>query len=181
MEKLDCCVQGQGHSRISNYQWMFVQMLSSETLNLLLLNLVWWCNIMSQIVFEKDWFAVFKIMVIVMDNVIKICPLIYYLNCWPFLQLNLVWWHIIIRWIVWWKDWSTLVVKVTEKVKNSSECSSGLYFLSCWPPVTKLDMVMQHHGPKCHARRLVCSETALLRIVNDLITALDDTHIFLFS
>ena len=22
--------------------------------------------------------------------------------------------------------------------------------------VTKLDMVMQHHGPKCHARKLVC-------------------------
>ena len=85
MEKLDCCVQGQGHSRISNYQWMFVQMLSSETLNLLLLNLVWWCNIMSQIVFEKDWFAVFKIMVIVMDNVIKIWQfLLHLLNCWSF-------------------------------------------------------------------------------------------------
>ena len=57
--------------------------------------------------------------------------------------------------------------KATEKVQNSSEHSSGRYLLRCWPsisggylftcwPVTKLGMVMQHHGPKCHARRLVC-------------------------
>ena len=39
MEKLDCCVQGQGHSKISNCQWMLVQMISSEMLNLLLPNL----------------------------------------------------------------------------------------------------------------------------------------------
>ena len=36
MEKLDCCVQDQGHSKISKCQWMFVQMISSEMLNLLL-------------------------------------------------------------------------------------------------------------------------------------------------
>ena len=50
MEKSDCCFQGQGHSKILKCQWMFVQMTSSETLNLLLPNLVWWCIIMSQIV-----------------------------------------------------------------------------------------------------------------------------------
>ena len=48
MEKLDCCVQGQGHSNTSKYQWMFIQMMFSESLNLLLPNLVWWCSIMSQ-------------------------------------------------------------------------------------------------------------------------------------
>ena len=53
-------------------------------------------------------------------------------------------------------DCSVVVkVKVTEKVKNSSECSCGRYLLSCWPSVTKLCMVMQHHGSKCHWRRLV--------------------------
>ena len=31
-KKLDCYVQGQGHSKISKCQWMFVQMISSETL-----------------------------------------------------------------------------------------------------------------------------------------------------
>ena len=38
MEKLDCC--GQGHSKISKCQWMFIQMIFSESLNLLLPNLV---------------------------------------------------------------------------------------------------------------------------------------------
>ena len=35
MEKFDCCVQGQGHSKISKCQWMFVQMIFSELRNLL--------------------------------------------------------------------------------------------------------------------------------------------------
>ena len=75
MEKLDCCVQGHGHSKILKCQWMFVQ-ISSESLNLLVLlpNLVWWCIIMSQIVFQKDWFAFFKVKVTVKDNIIKIWP-----------------------------------------------------------------------------------------------------------
>ena len=46
--------------------------------------------------------------------------------------------------------------KVTGKVQNSGECSPGLYFLNCKPFVTKLGMVMHHHGPECHAKRLVC-------------------------
>ena len=40
MEKLDCCAQGQGHSKISKYQWMFLEIIS-EWLNLLLSDLVW--------------------------------------------------------------------------------------------------------------------------------------------
>ena len=85
MEKLDCHVQGQGHSKISKCQWMFVQMVSSETLNLLLPNVVWWCIIMSQIGFETDWFAVFKFKVTVVDNMIKMWQfLLYPLNCWSF-------------------------------------------------------------------------------------------------
>ena len=43
MEKLDCCVQGQGHSKVSK---------CSECLSRYLLNLIWWCIIMSQIVFQ---------------------------------------------------------------------------------------------------------------------------------
>ena len=81
IDKLDCCVQGQGHSKISNCQWMLVQMISSEMLNLLLPNLVWWCIIISQNVLQKDWFAVFKVKVTITDNIIKICLFIYYLNC----------------------------------------------------------------------------------------------------
>ena len=54
-------------------------------------------------------------------------------------------------------DCSVVVkVKVTEKVQNISvnvhlnDISSAAE-----PSVTKLGMVMQHHGPKYHARRLV--------------------------
>ena len=69
MEKLDCCVQGQGHSKISKCQWMFVQIIFSKSLNILLPNLVWWCISMTQIVFQKDWFAVFKVKVTVKNNI----------------------------------------------------------------------------------------------------------------
>ena len=48
MEKLDICIQGQGHSKGSVCQWMFVQIIFSEPQNILLPNLVWWCSIMSQ-------------------------------------------------------------------------------------------------------------------------------------
>ena len=63
--KLDCCVQGQGHSEGSKFQWMFVQMMSSEPFNLLLPNLINWGIIMS-------WFAVFKVKVTVKVYIIKI-------------------------------------------------------------------------------------------------------------
>ena len=81
-------------------------MVSSESLDLLLPNLVWWCIIMSQIAFQKDWFAVLKVKVTMKDHVIKV---------WlsnissELLILNLVWWHIIISWIVLWKDWNALL------------------------------------------------------------------------
>ena len=39
-QKLDYCVQGQGHRKMSKYHWMFVQARSSELLNLLLPNFV---------------------------------------------------------------------------------------------------------------------------------------------
>ena len=134
MEKFDCCVQGQGHSKISKCQWMFVQMTFSESLNLLLLpNLVWWCIIISQNVLQKDWFAVFKVKVTITDNIIKICLFDILSELLILLQLNLVWWHIIISWIVLWKDWIALLQQGQgqRKVQNSSECSSGCYLLSC--------------------------------------------------
>ena len=41
LEKLDYCIQGQGHSKGSQCWWMFVQMIYSELQNILLPNLVW--------------------------------------------------------------------------------------------------------------------------------------------
>ena len=46
--KWDCCIQGQGHNKGSKCQWMFVQIIFSESQNILLPNLIWWCNFMSQ-------------------------------------------------------------------------------------------------------------------------------------
>ena len=129
MEKLGC--YGQGHSFKTS-----VNVCPNDifwTPNLLLPNLVWWCNIMSQIVFQKHWFAVFKVKVTVTDNIIKICLF----NIWtadPFatklgLMAHL---HKVKR-----LDCSVVVkVKITEKIQNSSECSSRWYLLSCWPSVT---------------------------------------------
>ena len=145
--------------QISRCSWMFVQMVSSESLNLFLPNLVWWCFIISQIVFQKDWFAVFKVKVTVEDHIIKI-PLFYMSSeLLILLQLNLVWWHIIISWIVLWIDWIALLlsrprsqkrlkIPVTVHLDNISSTAE--------PFVTELGMVMHHHGLECYARRLVC-------------------------
>ena len=75
------------------------------------------------------------------------------------LQANLVWWHIIIRWIVSWKYGIALLwsrsksqkrfrIPVNVQLDNISSAAE--------PSVTKLGMIMQQHGPKCPARRLVC-------------------------
>ena len=138
---------------------MFVKMISSESLNLLLPNLVWWCIIMSQIVFQKDLFAVFKVKVTVKAHIIKILLFNILSELLMLLQLNLVWWHIIIRWIVSWNYWIALLWSRSRSQKSfrilvnvhQDEISSAAEL-----SVIKLGIVMQHHGPKCHARRLVC-------------------------
>ena len=81
-------------------------MISSELLNLLLPNFVWWCITVSQIVFQKDWFAVFK--VTLKDSIIKIWLFNISSELLILLQLNLVWW-LIISWIFLWKDWIVLL------------------------------------------------------------------------
>ena len=70
--KLDGCVQGQGHSEVLKCQWMFVQPIPLELLNLLWPNLVWLCIIMSWCVCQKDWSANFKVMVTVRACIIKV-------------------------------------------------------------------------------------------------------------
>ena len=158
VEKFDCCVQDQGHSKLSKCQWMFVQIFS-ETLNLSLPNLEWWCIIMNQIVFQKDWFVVFKVKVTIMDNIIKICLFNILSELLILLQLNLVWWLIIVSLIVLWKDWIALLWSRSVSQKSFripvnvhlDDISSAAE-----PSETKLGVVMQHHWLKCHARRLIC-------------------------
>ena len=107
----------------------------SESLNLLLPNLICWCSIMSQIVFQKKLFAVFRVKVTVKDHIIKISLSNISSELLILLQLNLALMahHHKLDCPVKRLDCSVVVkVKVTEKVKNSSECSSGWYLLSCW-------------------------------------------------
>ena len=67
------------------------------------------------------------------------------------MQLDLVWWHIIIRWIILWKDWIALLWSMSRSQKRFRiQVNVHLKDISsaAEPSVTKLGMVMQHHGPK---------------------------------
>ena len=78
MEKLDCCVHGQGHRKISKCQWMFVQMIFSESQNILP-NLVEWWSIMGQ--------SVMQIFVVVVIFKVKITARAHMIKLWLFLLL----------------------------------------------------------------------------------------------
>ena len=134
-KKVDCCVKGQGHSTISKCQWIIVQTTSFESLNLLQTHLAWWCIIMSQIVFQKDLLAVFKVKVTVKDRIVKI--LLSNVSFWtasPFAnRLGLMAHHHKLDCLVKRLDFSVVVkVNVKGKVQNSSESLSGRYLLNCW-------------------------------------------------
>ena len=150
MKKLNCCVQGQGHSKMSKYHWIFV-------LITLLPNLVRWCIIMSQIVFHNDWFAVFKVKVTGKDYIIKIWPCISWTADRFSAKLGLMA-HNYHKFIVSWKQWTALLwsgsqgrLKISANVHVDNIASTVESF------VTKRGMVMHQYGPECHARRLVCS------------------------
>ena len=133
-------------------------MIFSESLNLLLPNLIWWCIIMSQILFQKDWFAVIKVKVTVKNNIIKTWLFNILSELLILLQVNLVWWHIIIRWIVLWKYWTALVwfrSRSQKRFRIPVNIHLNDFSSAAGPSVTKLGMVMQHHGPKYQARILV--------------------------
>ena len=148
MEKLDICIQGQGHSKGSVCQWMFVQIIFSEPQNILLPNLVWWCSIMSQsvmwgkkIVFYLQGQGHIKCsydqnMTL---STVSSEPLI------P-LQPNLVWWYGIISQSVFWeKKWliTAFKVKVTVEGQNVSVCTDDFFKMA--HIVTKLGIVLHHH------------------------------------
>ena len=140
MEKWDCCVQDHGHSNFQNVNECLSQ---------------WWCIIMSQIIFQRDWFTVSKVKV--KDHIIKLELSNLYSELLIFLHLNLVWWYIIISWIALWKDWIALLWSRSRKKRFKIAVNVYLddISLTAEPFVTKLGMVMHHHGPECYARRLV--------------------------
>ena len=149
-------------------------MIFSESLNLVLPSLVWWCICMNQIVFQKDWFAVFKVKVTVTDNTIKIWLFNILSELLIHLQVNLVWWHIIIRLIVLWKDWNALLrsrsrsqkrfrIPVNVHLNNifsaaeSSVTKHGLnYHTKDWFAVFKFRVTVMAHLIRCDCFYHIC-------------------------
>ena len=84
------------------------------------------------IVFQKDWFAVFKVKVTVKNNIIRI-RLFNVRAADPFAsKFGLMAHHQKVDCLVKRLDCCVVVkVKVTGSVQNFSECSSGQYFLNC--------------------------------------------------
>ena len=95
--------------KVQKHQWVFVQMISSELLNRMLPNLIWWCIIMDQIVMQKDWFATFKVKVtrrLIQSNMtVSTMSTELLILSLP----NLIGWYITISWSVFWKDWIAVV------------------------------------------------------------------------
>ena len=59
-------------------------------------------------------------------------------------------------------DCSVMVkVKVTERFRIPVNVHLNDISSAAEPSVIKLGMVVQRHGPKCHARRLVCCPQSL--------------------
>ena len=75
----------------------FVQLISSESLNLLWQNLIWWCIIMSQNFMQKDWCANVKIKVTVKVYIVQIWLSTVFSELLVLLQPNFVWWYIIMK------------------------------------------------------------------------------------
>ena len=86
-EKLDCCVQGQGHSKGSKCRRTIVRMIFSEPRNILSPNLVGCCIVMSWSVIRKNWYAIFKVKLTARAHMIQIWLFVLYpLNCWSFFK-----------------------------------------------------------------------------------------------
>ena len=130
-------------------------------------NLVFWCIILSQIVFQKDWFAVFKVKVTVKDYMIKMWLSNISSELLALWQLNLVWWHIITSWIVLWKDWIALLwsrLRLQERFKIPVNVHLADIPSTAEPSVTKLGMVMHHLAPvSCRKIGLLSSRSRSVR------------------
>ena len=102
---------------------------------------------MRQSVMWKDWFAIFKVKVMVMAYIVRmrlstICSELLIL-----LQPDLVWWYIIIRWNVLWEDRTAVFSK-----------GSKLHWMFVWMifSESKVCIVTHHDEPECQAERLIC-------------------------
>ena len=174
------CLQGQGQS-MGSYD-MTISTIYSVPLILLQANLVLWYIIISQSVLWRNWIAVFKVKVTAkLQDVHDVCPddifrtaesfttklgmvvssraRVYFKIIGFCCQGNRRIMHIIISWIVLWKDWIALLwssSRSQERFGTPMNAHLDDASLTAEPFVTKLGMVMRHHRPSCHTRRLVC-------------------------
>ena len=104
MKKLDCCVQGQGHSEGSKCLWIFCPV-----------SLWFMSRVTKRVSGEKIVLLCSSQVTAKVQNVNEFLPRWYFLNCWTFCyQTWLMWWGIIMGRSVMWKDWFTIFkVKVT--------------------------------------------------------------------
>ena len=154
MEKLDCRVHGQSHSKISKCQWMFVWITEPFTTKL--------CMVMRQ--HEPECSA--KRFLCCLQGqghsggliLSKYDFLLYSLRCWSFCNQSLVWLHIIISLVVLWKDCITVLCWRSvsqQRFQISLNFHLDHMVSTAEPFVIKLWIVMHHHRPECYVKRLV--------------------------
>ena len=156
MEKRDCSVQGQGHSKFHNVnEWLSRWYLLNRWTFYWCGGVSLWARLSSKKIglvssrLRSQWRIIFSKYDFLMSSELLIL-----------LHLNLVWWHIIISWIVMWKDWIALSwsrSRSQKKVQNSSECSSGWYLLKCWMFCNQI-----WYGDASSCARVSCKKTGLL-------------------
>ena len=76
------------------------------------------------------------------------------LNCWSFCNQT---WFDGLSWVIFWKA----IVLICSRSRSQQRFKVVMnvhldIFSTAEPFVTILGMVMQHHGPQCHVKRLVC-------------------------
>ena len=101
----------------------------------------------------------FKTYIVYELYIIKLWLLLYLLNYWSFCSQSLVWWYIIISWVVLLNDCISVLCS-KSRPQQMFKILLNFHLDHVIPTaelvVTKLCMVMHHHGPECHVKRFVC-------------------------
>ena len=144
MKKLDCCAQDQSHSKTSKCLWMSRQYLLNH----------WTFYYQTWYDDASSWARSFKMIGLLSSRsrsqwrLIKSKYNFLSSELLILLQLNLLWWHIVISWIVLWKDgFAVLWSRSQERFKTQVNVHLDGISSIAEPLVTKLGMVMNHHGP----------------------------------
>ena len=138
-KKVDCCFEGQGHSKGSKYQWVFVWTISSIPINHFVWKLVWWSIMMSQSVMQKkNGLLSSRLQQVLIWS--KQDFFLYIFRTADFFATKVVgfffWFFFVLHYYFLWgkKKIAVFMVKITGNLQNVAECLSGWYFLNCLSP-----------------------------------------------